>query len=297
MQNKSLEASCRILIECCELYKCFITTTMPPAPIPVLNLLEKIRTTRSTMRRAFKEYQALALAPSDSRSRRDWLPSFLSACSLAISAVVFIDMMIAIPSPYKERIWGVSWQQRIGEIRHGGYGMMLEVLKANTKNVNPLKLSCWNQDFGIDTSFDINENIPDTFIGNQFLNEQYDTGYTFDPISHTQFPYDLSMPIHNFPNTQDILFPNINYEQTYYNDWQAQQIQLKIQKQAKAEEERRVLLGDTSPEALQGMMAVKSWQITNYEHLKLGEDIFKKDLYRQATINPIAGLWRIFDMK
>ncbi|QSZ36559.1 hypothetical protein DSL72_006439 [Monilinia vaccinii-corymbosi] len=290
--NKSLEASCRILIECCELYKCFITTTMPLSPIPVLNLLKKIRTTRSTMRRAFKEYQALALAPSDFRSRRDWLPSFLSACSLAISAVVFIDMMVAIPSPYKERIWGVSWQDRITEIRHGGYGMMLEVLRANTKNVNPLELSCWNQ--GIDTSFQaFNNSAHDPFAGNQFINAQYSTGYALDPSSQPQYSYGLEIPTQDF--TQDILYANVNYEPFYYDDWQ--QIQIKMQEQKKAEEERRILLGDNSPEALQGMMAVKSWQRRNYEHLKLGEDIFKKDLYRQATINPIAGLWRIFDMK
>lgn len=293
--NKSLEASCRILIECCELYKCFITTTVPAPPIPVLSLLEKIRTTRSTMRRAFKEYQALALAPSDFRSRRDWLPSFLSACSLAISAVVFIDMMVAIPSPYKERIWGTSWQQRITEIRHGGYGMMLEVLKANTKNVNPLELSCWNLDTGIDTSFQtLNNNAYDPFGGNQHINAQYSTGYVLDPSSHNQFSYGLATPTpQDF--APDILYANVNYDQTYYDSWQ--QMQMQMQQQAKAEEERRILLGDNSPEALQGMMAVKSWQIKNFQHLKLGEDIFKKDLYRQATINPIAGLWRIFDMK
>ncbi|KAF5873023.1 uncharacterized protein Bfra_008300 [Botrytis fragariae] len=292
--NKSLEASCRILIECCELYKCFITTTMPPAPIPVLNLLEKIRTTRSTMRRAFKEYQSLALAPSDFRSRRDWLPSFLSACSLAISAVVFIDMMVAVPSPYKERIWGVAWQERITQIRHGGYGMMLEVLRANTKNINPLELSCWDQDFGMDTNFQVLNNAHDPFAGNQYMNAQYSTGYTIDPSSNSQFYYGLATP-----TTQDfapdILYANLDYDQAYYDNWQ--QMQLRMQQQAKAEEERRILLGDTSPEALQGMMAVKSWQMRNFEHLKLGENIFKKDLYRQATINPIAGLWRIFDMK
>ncbi|TGO78186.1 hypothetical protein BELL_0075g00020 [Botrytis elliptica] len=292
--NKSLEASCRILIECCELYKCFITTTMPPAPIPVLNLLEKIRTTRSTMRRAFKEYQNLALAPSDFRSRRDWLPSFLSACSLAISAVVFIDMMVAVPSPYKERIWGVAWQERITQIRHGGYGMMLEVLRANTKNINPLELSCWDQDFGMDTNFQVLNNAHDPFAGNQYMNAQYSTGYTMDPSSNPQFSYGLATPAtQDF--APDLLYSNLDYDQAYYNNWQ--QMHLRMQQQAKAEEERRILLGDTSPEALQGMMAVKSWQIRNFEHLKLGENIFKKDLYRQATINPIAGLWRIFDMK
>ncbi|KAI9641899.1 hypothetical protein NHQ30_009767 [Ciborinia camelliae] len=308
MQNKSLEASCRILIECCELYKCFITTTMPAPPIPVLNLLEKIRTTRSTMRRAFKEYQALALAPSDFRSRRDWLPSFLSACSLAISAVVFIDMMIAMPSPYKERIWGVKWHERITDIRHGGYGMMLEVLRANTKNVNPLELSCWNQDFGIDTNFQISNNDPhDAFAGDQFINTPYSSGYVDLSSQPQQFPYGLATATATATATQpdftpDMLYANAHYDApTYYADWQQTQTQIQMQMQQQAQaaaaEERRILLGENSPEALHGMLAVKSWQLRNYEHLKLGEDIFKKDLYRQATINPIAGLWRIFDMK
>ncbi|PQE05869.1 hypothetical protein CJF31_00004644 [Rutstroemia sp. NJR-2017a BVV2] len=210
--NKALETSCRILIECCELYKCFINTSATPTEIPILTLLEKIRTTRSTMRRAFREYQALALSPSDFRSRRDWLPSFLSACMLATSAVVYIDMMIAIPSPYKERIWGVQWHERVTQIRHGGYGMMLEVLRANTKNVNPLELSCWvgTTDYGIETT---------------------------DP---------------------------------YAVGSNAQYVDL-------------------------GVDSTNSYQ--NYDHLQQGENIFAKDLYRQSQINPIAGLWRIFDMR
>lgn len=246
------------------------------------------------MRRAFKEYQALALSPSDFRSRRDWLPSFLSACSLAISAVVFLDMMVAIPSPYKERIWGNKWQERITGIRHGGYGMLLEVLRANTKNINPLELSCWNQDFGMETSLQILNKIPhDSFAGNANMNAQYSTGYALDSSSHPQFTYDFSTPTQD--SRQNVMYANMNCDQTYYNNWQ--QMQIKMQRQMQADEERRILLGDNSPEALRGMMAVKSWQLRNYEHLKLGEDIFKKDLYRQATINPIAGLWRIFDMK
>lgn len=171
---------------------------------------------------------------------------------------------------------------------------MLEVLRANTKNVNPLELSCWDQDFGMDTNFQALNNAYDPVAGNQYMNAQYNTGYGLDPSSNPQFSYGLATP-----TTQDfapdIMYANLDYDQAYYNNWQ--QMQFRMQKQAKAEEERRILLGDTSPEALQGMIAVKTWQMRNFEHLKLGENIFKKDLYRQATINPIAGLWRIFDMK
>ncbi|KAM3076485.1 hypothetical protein ACMFMG_007297 [Clarireedia jacksonii] len=283
--NKALETACRILIECCGLYKCFINTTGTPSEIPILTLLEKIRTTRSTMRRAFREYQALALSPSDFRSRRDWLPSFLSACMLAISAVVYIDMMIAIPSPYKERIWGVQWHERVTQIRRGGYGMMLEVLRANTKNVNPLELSCW-------TGFsDYDVQATDPYVVGS--NTQYvDLGVDQTTASYQYQNRDFS---------QDALYADPNYDPLYSGNmgqhyaWDNTRM-LQIQK-AKAERERDILLGDTSPEALQGMIAVKSWQLRNYEHLKQGENIFAKDLYRQAQINPIAGLWRIFEMR
>ncbi|PQE32966.1 hypothetical protein CJF32_00001434 [Rutstroemia sp. NJR-2017a WRK4] len=283
--NKALETSCRILIECCELYKCFINTSSTPSEIPILTLLEKIRTTRSTMRRAFREYQALALSPSDFRSRRDWLPSFLSACMLATSAVVYIDMMIAIPSPYKERIWGVQWHERVTQIRHGGYGMMLEVLRANTKNVNPLELSCWTgtTDYGVETTdpYAVGSNAQYVDLGvdstgsYQYQNQDY--------------------------SSQDILYADSNYNPTYSGNvgqhYSLENMRMLQMQKAKAEQERNVLLGETSPEALQGMIAVKSWQLRNYDHLQQGENIFAKDLYRQAQINPIAGLWRIFDMR
>jgi hypothetical protein len=203
---------------------------------------------------------------------------------LAISAVVYIDMMVAAPSPYKERIWGAQWHERVTQIRHGGYGMMLEVLRANTKNVNPLELSCWVEttDYSVETS--------DPYaVGS---NAQYvDLGV--DPTVSYQYQ--------NQDFSQDILYADPNYDPTYSGHmgqhYSLENMRMLQMQKAKAEQERNILLGETSPEALQGIMAVKSWQLRNYDHLQQGESIFTKDLYRQAQINPIAGLWRIFQMR
>jgi len=63
-----------------------------------------------------------------------------------MAAITFIDILGSCPSPYKERIWGVDWGERVKEMRHGGYGMLIGVLRANTNGVNPLKLNCWAEE-------------------------------------------------------------------------------------------------------------------------------------------------------
>jgi len=63
-----------------------------------------------------------------------------------MAAITFIDILGSCPSPYKERIWGEDWGERIKEMRHGGYGMLIGVLRANTNGVNPLKLNCWTEE-------------------------------------------------------------------------------------------------------------------------------------------------------
>jgi hypothetical protein len=60
--------------------------------------------------------------------------------------------------------------------------------------------------------------------------------------------------------------------------------------------EQDVLLGFQSPAALQGLIALKAWQLKYDEHLKHGQNMFAKELYALALIRPIAGLAKIFDI-
>lgn len=65
---------------------------------------------------------------------------------LAMAAITYIDILGSCPSPYKEQIWGVDWGERVKRMRHGGYGMLINVLRQNTNGVNPLKLECWEEE-------------------------------------------------------------------------------------------------------------------------------------------------------
>jgi len=57
-----------------------------------------------------------------------------------------------------------------------------------------------------------------------------------------------------------------------------------------------VLLGNQSPAALQGLKALKRWQVKYGEHLKQGEHMFTKELYALAMIRPVAALYKVFDV-
>lgn len=113
-------------------------------------MITHVRTVRITLRNAFQHLQHLALSPTPTRDRKDWFPTFLSAVIITMAAITFMDILGSCPSPYKERIWGLDWGQRIKEMRHGGYGMLIGVLRANTNGVNPLKLTCWTEDAAAD---------------------------------------------------------------------------------------------------------------------------------------------------
>jgi hypothetical protein len=63
------------------------------------------------------------------------------------------------------------------------------------------------------------------------------------------------------------------------------------------ERERNVLLGLHSPPALQGMIALKEWNQKYSEVLKQGPEMFSQPLFRLATLSPLAGLWRMFELR
>lgn len=61
------------------------------------------------------------------------------------------------------------------------------------------------------------------------------------------------------------------------------------------EKEREVLLGSDRA-ALQGLLALKSWQAKYQRDLQEGKQMFVQDMVEQARIRPIAGLWKMFEL-
>jgi hypothetical protein len=254
-KNKSLEASCTVLITVCELYKSVVSVPSNASAsqtISIPKLLSNIRTARITFRHAFYSLQALAVSPSSSRDRQDWFPAFLSACNMAVAAIIFIDVLVLFPSPYREQIWGSSWHDTVAEMRNGGYGLLIAMLRANSKGVNPLKLDCW-----ADTG-------PKDFINY--------TPSSYEPSSGQR------KRRKGAPGPSDV----------------ERQQRLR---ELEAQRERNVLLGINSPAALQGVLALKGWYTKYGETLQQGEHMFSNGLYHLATVKPIAGLWRIFELK
>lgn len=177
---------------------------------------------------------------------------------MAITAIIFLDILIACPSPYKEQIWGATWHDRIVEMRNGGYGMLVALLKANSKGVNPLKMDIWTKE---------NEQSP-------FINvtpESYSPEQMSPGASHGK----------KRRRTNKV------------ESEKARQTSIEMD----AERERNILLGTNSPQALQGLLALKAWYLKYHDHLKQGEDMFSKSLYMLAAMKPVAGLWRIFELE
>lgn len=198
-------------------------------------MITHVRTVRITLRNAFQHLQHLALSPTPTRDRKDWFPTFLSSVIITMAAITFIDILGTCPSPYKEMIWGSDWVERVKKMRHGGYGMLIGVLRANTNGVNPLKLDCF---------------------------EECSTG-----------------------KDRFIIETPSTYERGHKR------------RVVEKDNERDVLLGRQSPAALQGMLELKRWQARYKEDLKIGEDMFTKEMYAQAMMRPVASLWKIFEMK
>jgi hypothetical protein len=132
----------------CDLYKSVIAVPSDKTPqsISIPKVLKCFQTTRITVRNAFQQLEMLALSPSSLRDRQDWFPAFLSACIVAISAIIFLDLLVVFPSPYREQIWGTEWHDRVVEMRNGGYGFLLGLMRANSMGVHPLKMDCWAED-------------------------------------------------------------------------------------------------------------------------------------------------------
>ncbi|KAG9242876.1 hypothetical protein BJ878DRAFT_543847 [Calycina marina] len=144
--NLSLQATAISLSAVCDLYNCFVTAPTRPSHCAVQDIVAHVRTVRITLRAAFQHLQHLALSPTPTRERKDWFPTFLSAVMITMAAITFVDILGSAQPPYREQIWGNDWGERVKEMRHGGYGMLIGVLRANTNGVNPLKLKCWTEE-------------------------------------------------------------------------------------------------------------------------------------------------------
>ena len=204
------------------------------------------------------QLQFLALSPSELRARQDWFPSFLSAAILAFTAITYIDILGACPLHYKEQIWGADWHNRIKEMRHGGYGMLISILHANTNGINPLKINCWVEEpAAAEPSFVIET-----------------------PTSYSKKKSDS---------------PEVTAPKPKKKKKKKRKVEVLIEDPK--EKERNVLLGYQSPAAMEGLLALKAWQAKFNEDLRLGEDMYAKEIYAQAMMRPVASLWRIFDMK
>jgi len=176
---------------------------------------------------------------------------------MAVSAIVFLDILPVFPSPWREQIWGVSWLDRIVQMRDGGYGMLIALLRANSKGVNPLKLDCWT------TNTTPSASTPP--VNDPFINLTWES-YSPESASQGAKKRKKTKQGVSVPVDSDV------------------------------ERERNILLGLHSPAALQGMIALKSWNAKYSSHMKEGEDMFLQNL-RLANISPIAGLWRLFELK
>ncbi|KAE9379604.1 hypothetical protein N431DRAFT_327249 [Stipitochalara longipes BDJ] len=261
-KSKSLETCCTALISVCELYHTILNDPLSirPQTISIPKFISNLRAARITVRHAFQQYQKLAASPSTSRDRQDWIPAFLSASILAIAAIIFLDVLVACPSPYKEQIWGEAWNEKIVEMRNGGYGMLIGLLRANSGEVNPLKMDCW-----------VGEAPAATF--DPFINA---TSESYSPEGGSSDAGRRGQPP---PKKRSKI------------------AQSKAPARTDVERERNVLLGFNSPAALQGMLALKEWNQKYGNVLAQGENMFAQSPFQLAKQAPLAALWRIFELR
>jgi len=143
--NKTLDIALNMLLSTCELYKLFIDPTGNTPRPPLLSTLTAQRTAVS------RTLQALHKACLSSK-RTDWFPAFLSALLVICSAMAFTDAIAGVPSPAREDVWG-DCRKLAMDLRNGGLVMIVSLLRAATKGVNPFKLDCFVDEVqGIDES-------------------------------------------------------------------------------------------------------------------------------------------------
>lgn len=152
-------------------------------------------------------------------------------------------------------------------MRRGGYGVLLNLLKANTNGINPLKLDCWNDELGI-------------------TKEEKSPFIISTPSSYTKQP-SPRVPKGKGKAVTPSIKPNPDKTDTPSYFWD---------NPGSFQLEQNILLGNQSPQALQGLIALKAWHTKYQEHLNQGHNMFAKELYALAMIRPIAGLAKVFEI-
>ncbi|KAK6367367.1 hypothetical protein LTS17_010293 [Exophiala oligosperma] len=105
-----------------------------PAP-PAQTIAGIVSALRRRLNRAFSLLSSLCL----STRRADWFPATLGASLATCAAIIFVDAMMAVPSPVRELVWGNSHSKRLW-MRECSYGMLVDLLRASTRGINPMKL-------------------------------------------------------------------------------------------------------------------------------------------------------------
>lgn len=145
--------------------------------------------------------------------------------------------------------------------------MLLNLLRINTNGVNPLKLDCW-----VEEPEPVRTSEASPFI-------------ISTPKSYTkvQPPRGLKSKGKGVAPASVKRAEKIENPSYYWDT------------PSKIQPTQDILLGNQSPAALHGLIALKTWQARYGEHLRQGEDMFAKDLYSLALIHPIAGLAKVFE--
>lgn len=154
-------------------------------------------------------------------------------------------------------------------MRRGGYGVLLNLLKANTNGVNPLKLDCWKDN----SEKAVGESSPFIISTPSNYNKQ-----STKVRAKEKGKAALTLPV--LKTRPDKIEPASYFWET----------------PGTLHSDQDVLLGNQSPAALQGLIALKAWHLKYEEHLKQGQNMFAKELYALAMIRPIAGLAKVFDI-
>ena len=134
--------------------------------------------------------------------------------------------------------------------------MLIGLLRANSGDVNPLKMECW----GAETKTE----AFDPFIN--ATSESYSPEAMSQPPAKKRGKSSKTSPPKP-PAATDV------------------------------ERERNVLLGFSSPAALQGMMALKEWNRKYSPVLEQGENMFAQSPFQLAKQAPLAALWRIVELR
>ena len=123
------------LSNACDLYSICVAT---PNPLPFTALIDTISRTRTSLQQTLNFFLISCL----SDPIKEWLPAFISACTMIFAYIVLTDALYAIPASIRNLIW-FDISAIIMELRQHLYPMAQDLLSALAKASKPLKQTCW----------------------------------------------------------------------------------------------------------------------------------------------------------